>query len=103
MACYTDSRWTDIYRGEALNFEKAATTPGHQDDLLLICSFFMFLRIISQAHINNSETKRLAEIGKSYKNPYDFGCWYNWYLFLGMYSDGVKTFYIKSHFIVRSC
>eukprot|EP00092_Neocalanus_flemingeri_P005893 GFUD01006342.1.p1 GENE.GFUD01006342.1~~GFUD01006342.1.p1 ORF type:complete len:351 (-),score=52.97 GFUD01006342.1:69-1121(-) len=37
-----------------------------------------------EAHINRSETKRMAELGKVYKNPYDFGPWFNWYLFLGL-------------------
>ena len=38
-----------------------------------------------EAHINQSERKRLKELGnKPYRNPYDFGKWYNWCLFLGM-------------------
>jgi len=37
-----------------------------------------------EAHINKSETKRMAELGKSYRNPYNFGPWFNWYLFLGL-------------------
>ena len=38
-----------------------------------------------EAHINQSERKRLRELGnKAYRNPYDFGSWYNWCLFLGM-------------------
>jgi len=37
-----------------------------------------------EAHINSSETKRLALLGRKYTNPYDFGSWHNWYLFLGM-------------------
>ena len=37
-----------------------------------------------QAHINKAETKRLAELGKVYKNPYNFGPRHNWYLFLGL-------------------
>lgn len=38
-----------------------------------------------EAHINQSERKRLKELGdKPYRNPYDFGIWYNWCLFLGM-------------------
>ena len=38
-----------------------------------------------EAHINQSERKRLRELGnKPYRNPYDFGSWYNWCLFLGM-------------------
>jgi len=37
-----------------------------------------------EAHINRSETKRMAELGKVYRNPYDFGPVFNWYLFLGM-------------------
>ena len=38
-----------------------------------------------EAHINRSERKRLKELGnKPYRNPYDFGTWYNWCLFLGM-------------------
>ena len=36
-----------------------------------------------EAHINRSEAKRMAELGKIYKNPYNFGSLYNWYLFLG--------------------
>lgn len=37
-----------------------------------------------EAHINKSEAKRMAEMGKIYKNPYDFGPRYNWHLFLGI-------------------
>ena len=38
-----------------------------------------------EAHINQSERKRLRELGnKANRNPYDFGSWYNWCLFLGM-------------------
>jgi len=37
-----------------------------------------------EAHINKSEAKRMAEMGKIYKNPYDFGPRYNWHLFLGL-------------------
>ena len=38
-----------------------------------------------EAHINQSERKRLKQLGgKPYRNPYDFGPWYNWCLFLGM-------------------
>lgn len=36
-----------------------------------------------EAHINRSETKRLAEQGKLYRNPYNFGPLHNWFLFLG--------------------
>jgi len=37
-----------------------------------------------EAHINRSEEKRLAELGKIYRNPYNFGARHNWYLFLGL-------------------
>lgn len=37
-----------------------------------------------EAHINRSETKRLAEQGKLYRNPYNFGPLHNWFLFLGV-------------------
>merc|ERR1719266_2556272 len=37
-----------------------------------------------EAHINQAERKRLKKIGKIYRNPYDFGPWYNWCLFLGI-------------------
>lgn len=37
-----------------------------------------------EAHINASETKRLAADGKSYVNPYDFGPKRNFQLFLGL-------------------
>ena len=41
-----------------------------------------------EAHINQSERKRLRELnGKPYRNPYDFGAWHNWCLFLGMIED----------------
>ena len=33
---------------------------------------------------NQGETKRLKKLGKVYRNPYDFGPWYNWCLFLGL-------------------
>ena len=36
-----------------------------------------------EAHINRSEEKRLADLGKKYRNPYNFGPLHNWYLFLG--------------------
>ena len=36
-----------------------------------------------QAHINRSEEKRFADLGKKYRNPYNFGPLHNWYLFLG--------------------
>ncbi len=31
-----------------------------------------------------SETKRLKELGKTYRNPYDFGAFNNWCLLLGV-------------------
>ncbi len=37
-----------------------------------------------EQHINQSERKRLKKEGKVYKNPYDFGKWHNWCLFLGV-------------------
>ena len=37
-----------------------------------------------QAHINRSETRRLAELGRVYRNPYNFGPKHNWHLFLGL-------------------
>jgi len=37
-----------------------------------------------EAHINRSETQRLAELGKTYRNPYNFGPRQNWHLFLGL-------------------
>ncbi|XP_058124268.1 palmitoyltransferase ZDHHC16 [Anopheles ziemanni] len=37
-----------------------------------------------EAHINKSETKRLAALDKVYRNPYDFGPRQNWQLFLGL-------------------
>jgi palmitoyltransferase len=37
-----------------------------------------------EAHINRAETKRLAELGKVYRNPYNFSPFYNWCLFLGL-------------------
>lgn len=37
-----------------------------------------------EANINKAETKRLAEIGKVYVNPYDFGTKKNWRIFLGL-------------------
>lgn len=37
-----------------------------------------------EAHLNRSETRRLAVDGKVYRNPYDFSPYYNWCLFLGM-------------------
>ena len=38
-----------------------------------------------EGHINRSERKRHKELGnKPYRNPYDFGVWNNWCLFLGM-------------------
>ena len=37
-----------------------------------------------EAHINKSEAMRLKKLGKKYRNPYDFGTWHNWSLFLGL-------------------
>ncbi|XP_059087204.1 palmitoyltransferase ZDHHC16-like [Tigriopus californicus] len=37
-----------------------------------------------EAHLNRSETRRLAVDGRVYRNPYDFSPYYNWCLFLGM-------------------
>lgn len=37
-----------------------------------------------ESHINQSETKRLKELGKIYVNPYNFGRTKNWKLFLGL-------------------
>lgn len=37
-----------------------------------------------EAHINASETKRLAAMGKCYSNPYNFGTRKNLRLFLGL-------------------
>lgn len=37
-----------------------------------------------EAHINQSETKRLAALGKTYINPYNFGSKQNFLLFLGL-------------------
>ena len=37
-----------------------------------------------EALINKSETKRLKKEGKNYVNPYNYGPWFNWCLFLGM-------------------
>lgn len=37
-----------------------------------------------EAHINASETKRLAAKGKKFRNPYDFGAKKNFQLFLGL-------------------
>ncbi|XP_054265049.1 palmitoyltransferase ZDHHC16 [Macrosteles quadrilineatus] len=37
-----------------------------------------------EAHINKSETKRLAKQNKLYINPYNFGKWRNWKRFLGL-------------------
>lgn len=37
-----------------------------------------------ESHINMSETKRLAALGKIYSNPYDFGPRKNVLLFLGL-------------------
>jgi palmitoyltransferase len=37
-----------------------------------------------EANINKAETKRLAEIGRIYINPYNFGSKKNWRIFLGL-------------------
>ncbi|KAG5670020.1 hypothetical protein PVAND_000307 [Polypedilum vanderplanki] len=37
-----------------------------------------------ESHINKSEQKRYAAMGKTFKNPYDFGKYNNWKLFLGL-------------------
>jgi len=67
-------------------------------EAVISCGTFILLggltlwhaRIISngetsiEAHINKSETKRLSQIGQTYKNPYDFGPYHNLRLFLGI-------------------
>lgn len=52
-----------------------------------------------EAHINKSETKRMAELGKSYRNPYNFGPWFNWYLFLGLVNGRgwLSVFFPSTH------
>nr|ACO12222.1 Probable palmitoyltransferase ZDHHC16 [Lepeophtheirus salmonis] len=58
--------------------------------LILGALIFWHGRLISkgetsiEAHINRSETLRLAKDGMKYVNPYDFGIWNNWCLFLGI-------------------
>lgn len=37
-----------------------------------------------EANINKAETSRLAEIGRIYMNPYNFGRRKNWRIFLGL-------------------
>ncbi|XP_026273524.1 palmitoyltransferase ZDHHC16 [Frankliniella occidentalis] len=37
-----------------------------------------------EANINKKERERLAKYKKTYINPYDFGRWKNWMLFLGL-------------------
>ena len=37
-----------------------------------------------EAHINDSERKRLSKQGHTYVNPYNFGPKKNWRLFLGL-------------------
>lgn len=37
-----------------------------------------------EANINRAETRRLAELGKTYINPYNFGKRKNWRIFLGL-------------------
>lgn len=37
-----------------------------------------------EANINKAETHRLAEVGRVYINPYNFGKKKNWRIFLGL-------------------
>ncbi|XP_022902518.1 palmitoyltransferase ZDHHC16 [Onthophagus taurus] len=37
-----------------------------------------------EANINRTETQRLAKLGKTYVNPYNFGSRQNWRMFLGL-------------------
>lgn len=37
-----------------------------------------------ESHINQSETKRMEKLGKTYVNPYNFGKKKNWRMFLGL-------------------
>ncbi|KAF2346769.1 hypothetical protein FHG87_022475, partial [Trinorchestia longiramus] len=37
-----------------------------------------------EQHINSKERKRLLQLGQVYKNPYNFGVWMNWQVFLGI-------------------
>jgi palmitoyltransferase len=37
-----------------------------------------------ESHINKSEAKRYEAMGKTFVNPYDFGKWNNWKIFLGL-------------------
>ncbi|CAH1377523.1 hypothetical protein MTP99_018932 [Tenebrio molitor] len=51
-----------------------------------------------EANINKAETKRLAEIGRIYINPYNFGSKKNWRIFLGLVKG--RTFY--QHIVLPS-
>lgn len=46
-----------------------------------------------EANINKAETARLAELGRIYNNPYDFGTKKNWKIFLGLVQDRYVIFY----------
>ena len=57
---------SDVYRGEQSRHEDTEVS------------------VLLQAHINKSEEKRFADLGKQYRNPYNFGSRHNWHLFLGL-------------------
>ena len=69
--------------------------PGPKGFFVGLCQNFVFNTKINffqrgetsiEAHINKSERKRYRDegLGQDYVNPYDFGQWRNWCLFLGM-------------------
>ncbi|KAJ8976557.1 hypothetical protein NQ317_014210 [Molorchus minor] len=53
-----------------------------------------------EANINKAETVRLAETGKVYMNPYNFGTRKNWKIFLGLVQG--RTFLKKCNFTISS-
>ena len=75
VACQTNSCWTDFYRGFLY-------TVAHRTFLKKMETILLMDSV--QAHINRSETRRLAELGRVYRNPYNFGPKHNWHLFLGL-------------------
>lgn len=51
-----------------------------------------------EANINKAETLRLLNLGKTYRNPYDFGTKKNWKLFLGLVNGRSVLIYRISSF-----
>ena len=77
-ACFLALGGLCLWHARLINAgQTSIEVAAHRHDEVLRSLFSL------QAHINKSEEKRLADLGKQYRNPYNFGPLHNWYLFLG--------------------